>query len=192
MCWGSLAPYPIYILVIPEEIQLSICIRATSTHRHLPASPHGMRHAHNQSCPVYQLVPLSNSCRLTHAQAILYQRFRTALRSSRRISACLLGDLTKDHKRSIRAMRGISSVFCALAMVHGATGFVMPLPGRVSLQAARTTATFRAMPPSASSSPDRLSMSATDLPKFSVSLMDDTRVSLDMKKENLQMLAAQV
>lgn len=35
-------------------------------------------------------------------------------------------------------------------------------------------------------------MSATDLPKFSVSLMDDTRVSFDMKKENLQLLAAQV
>lgn len=89
-------------------------------------------------------------------------------------------------------MRGISSLCCALAAVHGATGFVVPLPGRVSLQAARTTATFRAVPPPASSSPDRLCMSATDLPKFSVSLMDDTRVSFDMKKENLQLLAAEV
>lgn len=96
------------------------------------------------------------------------------------------------HKKSIQAMRGISALCCALAAVHGATGFVVPLPGRVSLQAARTPAIFRAVAPSASSRPDRLCMSATELPKFSVSLMDDTRVSFDMKKENLQLLAAEV
>ncbi|CAM9715340.1 unnamed protein product [Scytosiphon promiscuus] len=84
-------------------------------------------------------------------------------------------------------MRGIVALCCVLGAVPGAMGFVAPLSARaLGRQKARTPSTFSSQPAT------RLSMVATDFPKFSVSLMDDTRVSFHMDEEHVRKLAAEV
>lgn len=83
-------------------------------------------------------------------------------------------------------MRGIGALGCALVAVHGATGFVAPLSARApGRQAPRAWYSTR---PAAT----RLRMVATDFPKFTVSLMDDTRVSFHMNEEDVRKLAGEV
>ncbi|CAN0129097.1 unnamed protein product [Ectocarpus sp. 6 AP-2014] len=85
-------------------------------------------------------------------------------------------------------MRGIGALCCALAAVHGVTGFVAPLSPRGFGQQ-QTARAFSA--PSSSQQPAaaRLRMVATDFPKFTVSLMDDTRVSFHMDEKDVRKLA---
>lgn len=90
-------------------------------------------------------------------------------------------------------MKGVAGVCCALAAVQGAMGFVAPLSTTGALAGpARLSSVSSVRTQPSSSSRTRLCMSTTELPKFSVSLMDDTRVTFDLKKENLQRLAAEV
>lgn len=84
-------------------------------------------------------------------------------------------------------MRGGGALCCVLvaAAAQGASGFVAPLSAR---------ALGRQIPqtPSSTQPATRLRMVATDFPKFSVSLMDDTRVSFHMDEEHVRKLAAEV
>lgn len=88
-------------------------------------------------------------------------------------------------------MKGVATVCCALVAVQGAMGFVAPLSTRALVGQAKLSSVSSVRTQSCSSH-TRLCMSTTELPKFSVSLMDDTRVTFDLEKENLQKLAAEV
>ena len=99
-------------------------------------------------------------------------------------------------------MRGIAAlVGCALVAAQGATGFVAPLSARAPVQQQQrrwaSRAVLRPAQPAAAAAAaaaaaTRLRMVATDFPKFTVSLMDDTRVSFHMNEENVRKLAAEV
>eukprot|EP00903_Cladosiphon_okamuranus_P006533 g6384.t1 len=84
-------------------------------------------------------------------------------------------------------MRGVGALCWALVTVQGALGFVAPLSARALLgRQAPPTSSFSAQPAT------RLRMVVTDFPKFSVSLMDDTRVSFHMDEEHVRKLAGEV
>ncbi|CAM9764026.1 unnamed protein product [Pylaiella littoralis] len=88
-------------------------------------------------------------------------------------------------------MRGtIGALICAMAAVQGAMGFVAPLSTRaLGRQTALPSSSSAAQPATTAT---RLRMVATDIPKFCVSLMDDTRVSFHIDEENVRKLAAEV
>lgn len=113
------------------------------------------------------------------------QQHAQALKPKREV-ACLCGRGSKQvEEQDADIMRGVGAFCCALAAVQGAMGFVAPLSARaLGRQAARNT--FSSEPAT------RLRMVATDFPKFSVSLMDDTRVSFHMDEEHVRKLAAEV
>eukprot|EP00752_Nemacystus_decipiens_P003972 g3638.t1 len=83
-------------------------------------------------------------------------------------------------------MRGVGALCCALVAAQGALGFVAPLSARSLLGRQEPQTPCPAQPAT------RLRMVATDFPKFSVSLMDDTRVSFHMDEEHVRKLAAEV
>lgn len=72
-----------------------------------------------------------------------------------------------------------------ILLARGATGFYSP----ISLRPYGEAQNPRSLNPSPST---RLHMSTLSSPKFSLSLMDDTRVSFKMERENLEKLAAEV
>lgn len=116
--------------------------------------------------------------RLPHTVLIVPVRFRLLYALSVLLN---LQDETPD-----RIMRGVGALWCALVAVQGALGFVAPLSARAPLGRQAPQSSSPAQPAT------RLRMVATDFPKFSVSLMDDTRVSFHMDEEHVRKLAAEV
>lgn len=116
--------------------------------------------------------------RLLHTVLIVSVRFRLLYALSLLLN---LQDETPD-----RIMRGVGALWCALVAVQGALGFVAPLSARAPLGRQAPQSSSPAQPAT------RLRMVATDFPKFSVSLMDDTRVSFHMDEEHVRKLAAEV
>lgn len=89
-------------------------------------------------------------------------------------------------------MRGIGALCCAVVAAQGAMGFMAPPLSTRAL--GRQMARASSSPSAAQPAPGRssLRMVATEIPKFCVSLMDDTRVSFHMGKEDVRKLAAEV
>lgn len=89
-----------------------------------------------------------------------------------------------------RIMRGFGAILWTLATVQEAMGFVAPFAATSMGGAAYSVVDTRKVSPTLTAT--RLRMSTGNVPKFSVSLTDDTRVSFHLEKENLKGLAQQV
>ena len=111
---------------------------------------------------------------------------------TRTFQAPFLRDLNTSLPGQREIMRGLGATLFALALVagHEATGFVAPLSTLSIGGTSRSVCGVRRS--SSISAPTRLHMSTPNLPKFSVSLTDDARVTFHLDKETLKKLAQQV